>query len=208
MSPALDIAVGIVLVGGRSTRFGRDKLCEPWRGSEGGEWLVDQPLRALRRAGVRRVLAAGACDPAIAERFDGVLDDAQAAAPIRSGPLAGIVAALEWIEERAGEDAIIALAGDLPHVKAETLLALIDAAARDRSADVIAASSASGTPPCEPCIAIYRRSALPGLRRALPPASDSDRTPSLQSILASLRLARVTRPSEELVNANRREDLR
>jgi molybdopterin-guanine dinucleotide biosynthesis protein A len=208
MSPALDIALGIVLVGGRSTRFGRNKLREPWSGSEGGAWLVDQPLRALRRVGVRRVLAAGACDPAIAERFDGVLADAKAEDNADTGPLGGIVAALEMLEETTGGDAIIALAGDLPHVRAETLIALIDAAARDDSADVIAASSASGEPTCEPCIAIYRRSALPRLRSALRPASASDRMPSLQSLLTSLRLARVIRPMDELVNANRCEDLR
>ena len=39
----------IVLVGGSSRRFGRDKLREPVAGPDGSVgWLVDRPIAALR----------------------------------------------------------------------------------------------------------------------------------------------------------------
>lgn len=205
--------LGVVLVGGRSSRFGRDKLREPWPGSEGGEWLVDQPIGALRRAGALRVLAAGSCDPSVARRFDEQILDALA----DNGPLGGIVAALERLALTPSVDAVVILAGDLSHVRAETVLALQDAASADESLDAAVAvgqadpaapagqvSGPNAGSPLEPCVALYRRSALPPLRAAL----GAPRVPSLQSLLARLAIVRVIRPAEELRNANRFEDLR
>ncbi len=52
----------VVLVGGRSTRFGRDKLREPVGCAR--EPLVQRPIRALRAVFGPRVMLVGECHPA------------------------------------------------------------------------------------------------------------------------------------------------
>ncbi len=77
----------IVLVGGSSRRFGRDKLREPL----GGGWLVDRPIAALREVFGGHVRLVGACHPEVARRGDGVIPDSHPG----TGPVGGIVSALE-----------------------------------------------------------------------------------------------------------------
>jgi len=45
----------VILVGGKSTRMGRDKATLPYR----GEWLVDTVANALRAAGISRLYVSG-----------------------------------------------------------------------------------------------------------------------------------------------------
>ena len=81
----------IVLVGGKSRRFGRDKLREPW-GSD-GRVLVQYPIEALRGVFGRRVKLVGACDPTVEQLADGVIADLHPGV----GPMGGIVSALaQW----------------------------------------------------------------------------------------------------------------
>jgi molybdopterin-guanine dinucleotide biosynthesis protein A len=93
----------IVLVGGKSRRFGRDKLVEPW--GDPGRVLVDHPLAVLRQIFGPRVMVVGQCDPAVASRADGMIKDGHPGI----GPIGGIVSALAtW----AGP--VFVLAGDMP----------------------------------------------------------------------------------------------
>jgi molybdopterin-guanine dinucleotide biosynthesis protein A len=114
----------LVLAGGRSTRFGRDKLLEHWQ----GEPLFWAPLRA----------AAAACDELVlCWRADGPAPDLpelpEQARPVRvvrdlrpgEGPLAGLAAGLAAVEAGAA----LCVAGDMPLLQAALLRGL---AARSR----------------------------------------------------------------------------
>jgi molybdenum cofactor guanylyltransferase len=103
----------IVLAGGRSSRFGRDKLAEPIDGRP----LLGHAIAAVRRltADVFVVVAPGS-DPDVPEGIRIVRDDR----PFE-GPLAGVAAGL------AASDAeiVVAVAGDMPSLVAGVLVALV-----------------------------------------------------------------------------------
>ena len=107
----------IVLVGGKSVRFGRDKLREPLSGPH--EWLVDCSVRALREVFGARVTLVGDCHPDVAARGDDHVADCYPAV----GPGGGILTALEY----TGGDVFV-LAGDLPYVTASGVRAVLAAA--------------------------------------------------------------------------------
>lgn len=220
----------IVLVGGRSQRFGRDKLREPWAGSEGGPWLVDQSRRALERAcaGSRRgsvapsigegvsptVWAVGQCDPEVAGRFARHLLDGTSEGLSGAGPIAGIVAAL-----RAASGPVVVLSGDLPMITAEAVAALLAAAERHPDADAVVAteSDAAGergpqaeirapfgpSIRLEPCVGVYRPSAL----RVFGSVPLDGKTPPLHRLLGELTTVAVPIDAILLRNVNRRDEL-
>jgi len=139
----------VVLVGGASSRFGRDKLLEPM----GDGVLVDRPIGVLREvfgsAGV-----VGACDGRVAERADFVVDDPYPG----KGPIGGVLAALE----HAG-GAVFVLPGDMPAIDAASVRAILEEAGRHPEA--VAVIGRTDRP--EPCIGVYRRSALALLAAAI-----------------------------------------
>jgi molybdopterin-guanine dinucleotide biosynthesis protein A len=142
----LDSITPIVLVGGKSRRFGRDKLREP----VGSGWLVDRPIAALREAFGGRVVTVGDCDRAVAVRADAHLPDRYPGA----GPIGGIVSAIEAF----GTDVFV-LAGDLPRVTADVVRAVLSGA--NDSALVVCGGEG------QPCVALYRRAGLERLRRQM-----------------------------------------
>lgn len=148
-----DSIAPVVLVGGRSRRFGRDKLLEPW----GSGVLVHHPIRALREVFGNRVLLVGDANPALAPLADGILPDLHPGA----GPLGGIITAL-----RSTRLDVFVLAGDLPNVDPPLVRRVLAAASENPARSAILAA---GDHP-EPCIGLYRRAALdvlePRLRRA------------------------------------------
>ena len=109
---------GIVLAGGRSTRFGADKL----RADVRGRPLLEHPILALAEA-CGEVLVALAPDaseptlPGVAGVPIRVVRDAVAGA----GPLAGLVAGLE----AAGEGIALVVGGDQPDLRPELLRLLV-----------------------------------------------------------------------------------
>jgi molybdopterin-guanine dinucleotide biosynthesis protein A len=88
-SRSLDKIQPVVLVGGKSRRFGRDKLKEVV--GAGGVWLVDRPIGALRAVFGARVAVVGECDAGVAARADMVIEDTRPGV----GPIGGILSALE-----------------------------------------------------------------------------------------------------------------
>jgi len=177
----------VVLVGGASARFGRDKLLEPI--GDGGALLVDQPIGALREATDAPVSLVGACAPGVASRADGVIDDPYPG----TGPTGGVLAALE-----AGPHDIIVLAGDLPGIDAATVRRLIDAA--NKYPDAWALIATTDRP--HPTIGIYRQACVPALRAAL----ESGRR-SLERAIPEDRRALVEVSPGACVNVNRPDDL-
>lgn len=179
----------VVLVGGRSTRFGRDKLRERFQGSLGGEWLVDQPLRALREVFGPPVWVVGDASPEIAARAERHLADCWPG----QGPLGGLLTALG-----AADGSVFILAGDLPAITAREVRAVMARAEACPEADAVLARSDGP----ETCIGVYRPAAGPILLAAF---ESGER--SLVRAVARLHVEWVSIPPDAARNANRPEDL-
>lgn len=136
----------IVLVGGKSTRFGRDKLREPI--GDSGELLVQRPINTLRDIFGARVKLVGECHQTIVALADGVIPDEHPGV----GPIGGIVSAL-----RASDSSVFVLAGDMPGVSASEVLRM--AAVADASSGWMAVLALSDR--LHPCAGIYSQEALP-----------------------------------------------
>lgn len=174
---------GLLLAGGRSSRFGGDKR----RAVLGGRTLAERSL-ALLRARCANVFVAGrgAFDHDVRAVF--VADEKAGA-----GPLGGLAAGLA-----RSRDGVLVLPCDAPLVSADTLEALARAGRRRGRAVVL--RSARGV---EPLVAFYPRSALPVLRAAL-----REGNMALHRLLPRLRAIELRiGAAREVLNVNRRGDL-
>ncbi|KAA0212483.1 MAG: molybdenum cofactor guanylyltransferase [Leptolyngbya sp. PLA3] len=143
----LDSIQPVVLVGGKSRRFGRDKLVEPWN----GKYLVQYPIEALRRIFGARVKTVGACDPRISGLADGAVSDHHPGV----GPIGGIVSALDsW------NGPVFVLAGDMPSVSGVDILAIVAEAERKRDLAAVVGI----TDRIHPCFGTYFEKAGPLLQ--------------------------------------------
>jgi molybdopterin-guanine dinucleotide biosynthesis protein A len=191
----LEFILPVVLAGGKSRRFGRDKLAEPWPDAASGSVLVDVPIRALREVFGPRVCLVGPCDPSLRTRADGHIDDLFSGA----GPLGGIVSALSSAQAR-GMAAVFVLAGDLPHIGPAVIREVLKAA--DAAPDAPAVLASSGG--LQPCIGLYRAGILENLRAAIRP---EQRSASLASMLPGLGVAAREIDASAAANANTPADL-
>ena len=127
---------GIVLAGGRSTRFGSDKLLVPYRGS---------PLlnHAITRVGevsddVIVVMSPTAADPGLPSGARVVRDSSEGEGPL-AGLHAGLLAAVR-------SDLAVVVGGDMPDLQPGVLRALIEAL-QDGQGDAAALATADGPSP-------------------------------------------------------------
>lgn len=148
----------IVLVGGKSRRFGRDKLREPW--GDSGMVLVQRPIESLRTVFGQRIKLVGECDSSIPALADGMIPDLHPGL----GPIGGILSAL-----RACEGSVFVLAGDMPGIRPANVLRLLAAAVRSEDAWAVLAR----TDRVHPCAGLYRPTCIDALANAL--ASDRRR---------------------------------
>jgi molybdenum cofactor guanylyltransferase len=112
----------IVLAGGRSSRFGRDKLAEP----VGGRAILDHAIDAARSFAIDVVVVVAPEGTPSERPGVRVVRDATAF----EGPLAGLLAGLG----AARESAVLLTAGDMPELQpavAEALLAELTASGVD-----------------------------------------------------------------------------
>lgn len=140
----------VVLVGGKSRRFGSDKLRHPYRGAP----LVRRPIDALRAVFGPRVLLVGECDPSLLPLGDGVIEDRHPGV----GPIGGVISALT--QANAG---VFVAAGDMPGIDRGTILALVAAFSANPAALAVFAAD----PEPHPTLAIYHPGSLSILRERL-----------------------------------------
>lgn len=159
---------GFVLAGGRSSRLGRDKALLPWPPNalaEGNcQTLLGHAIARLKNVCTTVSICANRDDlPFVGT----IVPDASPG----SGPLGGIVAALEY----STTDWNLMLAVDLPLLPVEVLQALLSCALAEKSG---VTSSGSSLPPVacvlpkldgllQPLCGLYHRVLAPGLREAL-----------------------------------------
>jgi molybdopterin-guanine dinucleotide biosynthesis protein A len=151
------MTVPVVLIGGLSRRFGRDKLREPLAN---GGLLVDRPIAVLRAVFGGRVVGVGPAHPEVIGRVDQHLPDAWDGA----GPAGGLLTVLDTFDAP-----VFLLSGDLPWITRASIVAVIEAAAAAPGADAVLAASVGSDGHCqpEPCIGIYRPSLRSRLRARL-----------------------------------------
>lgn len=145
--------VGIVLAGGRSARFGRDKLAEPI----GGQSMLDRAIAAVGQvAGVVLVVAPPASLPAMSSSDARLVHDVRAF----EGPLAGLATGLDAIDPTL--ERVVAVGGDMPTLVPAVLRRLVDAL--DTHEAAVLADDAGPRPLP---IALRRSAAAPTLDRLL-----------------------------------------
>ncbi|MBZ0172406.1 MAG: molybdenum cofactor guanylyltransferase [Phycisphaerales bacterium] len=180
----LDTIQPVVLVGGKSRRFGRDKLREQLDGVT----LVSRPIEALRAVFGPRVALVGECDAVVAALGDLAIPDPYPGV----GPAGGILAALEH-----ASGPVFVLSGDLPSISPDVVRAILDAAAGQP--DALACLGYTDRP--QPCIALYRRSAAGSIREAMNSGG------GLRRAIDDRRCVLVPIDPAEAVNVNRPGDL-
>lgn len=180
----LDSIQPVVLVGGQSTRFGRDKLIEQVDGS----LLVSAPINALRCVFGARVAIVGRCDQRVAQLADLVIEDPYPGL----GPVGGICAALE----RAASD-IFVCAGDLVSIDEHTIRTIVASSVDGDAMGYIADDGRR-----HPTLGLYRQRCVSEFREAIA----HDRL-KLGAVLPADLYRRVAVASASVRNINRPEEL-
>lgn len=107
---------GLVLAGGRSTRFGSEKAIASLNGRTLMEWALDALRPHCGAVAVSARLTSGAAG--LASRLGVPIVEDAAGAP--DGPLAGIAAGLRWASARGAEH-LATLPCDMPHAPADLI---------------------------------------------------------------------------------------
>jgi len=175
----------VVLVGGRSRRFGRDKLLEPLGD---GRLLVSVPIAALRAVFGSRVAVVGACNRQVAALADELIPDPYPG----QGPGGGILAALEY-----AQSPVFVLSGDLANINADVVRAV--AVGFLERPNVWASLAWSDR--LEPCIGVYAPGAISSLRTVLETGAP------LRSAIPGEHLRTISVDSIYAHNVNRPGDL-
>lgn len=177
--------VAAILAGGRSSRFGAPKALAELAGRP----LVAHVAEAL--AGAAELAVIG--DEAAARAVSAVrlVDPPHAA----SGPLAGVLAGLEWAS-LCGADWLCVAPCDAPLLPVDLVAHLRTAAAGAPLASVVTDAGA------EPLISMWRVALLPDLRSALSGGAH----PAAHRLLERLGAAPLQLDAQQTLNVNTRED--
>lgn len=197
---------GLVLAGGASSRMGSDKAFL----QVDGETLLARQTRLLREAGCERVIISGrretrerGAPPRIFVDQGGAEPRAPVIvhdAPGLSGPLAGILAALDALDDSATH--LLTLPVDLPAMRAETLRELLASCASGYGAVAV---SPRGV---EPLVAVLPREIFTAMRAAVAAGELSPKSlyaaPGIAGRLKPVSFAPET--PDPFTNWNRPED--
>jgi len=178
---------GVVLAGGRSSRFGRDKLAEPYRGIP----LLGHPILGLVEV----------CrDVVLVLAPDATLPDLPTGAPVvvahdaveGQGPLVGVSAGLGEVRT----DLALVTAGDMPELPRAVLIEMLNVALVGPAEAVALQDGGTFRPlPCVLRAAAARHAAQVLLRRG---------ERSLVALLQALRLVVVDEPTWHALDPERR----
>lgn len=175
-NPSNEVGViGLVLVGGASSRMGQDKATLDFNGRQ----LASVAVQALHGAGVETVATVGHFDIDGAHRCNDLFPGA--------GPLGGIVSGIEWAIDYSNANqlrlrSVVILACDLPFVDVAALTALLDASnAADAGTDGVLGCDAERS---QPLFSLMQRSAFGPIRSAF---NNGARSP--MQVFASLALS-------------------
>jgi molybdopterin-guanine dinucleotide biosynthesis protein A len=175
---------GIVLAGGRSTRFGAAKLDADLAGRS----VLDRTIEAIGAACTEVVVVGrpppGISGPTEATRY---LEDR---VPFE-GPLVGLHAGLA----HAAHDLVVVVAGDMPFVRGEVLRALLERIARPSVGDAAVLVDHGEARPLP--MALRRLPALDAAEQAI---GGGER--SLRQLLARLRVETIAEPSWRRLDAS------
>ena len=115
------LIAGILLAAGQSTRFGRQKLLEPWR----GEPLVRKTARCFLEAGLQPLVAVVSPDPRLVDALAGLpLTTVQNAHP-EKGISSSIAIGLRALPDMT--NAVLIGVGDQPYLTTEAIEELVKA---------------------------------------------------------------------------------
>ena len=182
----------VLLAGGRSTRMGRDKAALVIE----GEPLWRRQLATLRATGASELLISGRADGPFAESGVRIVEDLT--------PDAGPLAALEAVLPRITTEHVVALAIDLPAIRADFLAKLVEAAL---------AKGCSVVPEMdgrfEPLAAVYAPALLPLIVECLRGPDHSMQHLLREAMKSGLVIAHQIRADERALfrNLNFPEDL-
>jgi molybdenum cofactor guanylyltransferase len=190
---------GIVLAGGRATRFGGDKLATEVHGRA----LVEYPILALSRLCSEVIVVIGPSDtpPQLAD-VDVPVRVARDAS-VGGGPIVGLVAGLEM----AGTPSVLVAAGDMPALVADVLRLLVRRV--EEGGDLAEAAALMDGDTRRPLPSALRRTAALSAAQSLPPGS------GLRDLLDRLVVAAIPEPEwraydpggRTLLDVDRQEDL-
>jgi molybdenum cofactor guanylyltransferase len=183
---------GCILAGGRSSRFGADKALVIWR----GKTLLTHCVERLRPQVDKTVINTNSSAPQY--RAQGLI-----LVPDRTdsfdGPLAGVLAGLEWAREN-GASHLATVAVDTP-LFPESLVAALSKKAEKK---IVAAESAAGF---HPTFALWPVSAAPALASWLACGQSRKMTDFLNSQAFETAMFASTGPLDPFFNINTPEDL-
>ena len=189
--PTTSVA-GMVVAGGRSTRFGGEKAVAELRGQPLLVWAVRRLQRACRDVAVNARVGTETESLAMREGLE-VLHDAPGDP---DGPLAGVKAGLAWAASRGARSLAVSPC-DAPLLPEDLFVRLIEAAGEGAA---MAVTDEGRQPLC----AVWPISALPFLTEAL---KDGAHPPTWRTLEALGAVPVRFDPPGAFANINTREDL-
>lgn len=190
--PARESTLGLVIAGGRSSRFGGEKAVAPWGGRPLLLWAVERLARACAEVAVNA--RAGTQTEALARREGLLVLRDEPGAP--DGPLSGVQAGLQWAQAR-GASSLAVSPCDVPGLPEDLYMRLVAAAGEG-------AAMAETSEGRQPLCAVWPLAALPRVTQALSGGAHPATWRMLEEVGAvKLRVD----PAEAFANINTREDL-
>jgi molybdenum cofactor guanylyltransferase len=184
--------IGCILAGGRSSRFGSDKALAMWR----GKTLLSRAIERLRPQVDEVVINTNSDAPEYwAHGLAGIPDHANGF----EGPLAGVLAGLEWAGKH-GASHLATAAVDTPLFPEDLVAVFLKKAGKK----IISAQSATGL---HPTFALWPVAAGPALASWLASGQSRKMTDFLKSQSFETAMFDSVGPLDPFFNVNTREDL-
>ncbi|QQK78790.1 molybdenum cofactor guanylyltransferase [Salicibibacter cibi] len=183
---------GLVLAGGRSSRYGKQKLFESFHGKP----LYQQSLAAMQNAGIPSVYIITNRELApVFENHPVIIEEHP-----HGGPLRALHKAMEKLSEERFEW-IQTLPGDVPFVDGDTVRNILQAAKQHPNSDIILPTTDARF---QPLHAAYHMRCLPELRELVKKES------SMKALYDNVKTHQLMFPANHpaFININRPEDWR